>query len=418
MKILIVDDSKTILKTMKYKLESELGLKVYTAASMKECADLILKHKGKFDIALLDYNLPDATKGEIVTFINKFKIASILLTGSQLEKDNEIFKNPNLIDYIIKSSSYAIDYAVSIVRRFILNEKVEVMIIDDSKTFAAKMEALCKKYNLNTLVSYSAKEALEIIKNRANLKLILVDYMMPNMNGLEFTMELRKSYKKDEVAVIALSGTSEKEVVASFLKYGANDFLYKDFSNEEFLARVNNNLEVVELFTTTQDKAKKDYLTGVFNKNYFLKVADEVYETSKKRKDLLSSLCIEIDKFNAFVESKGHEAGDEAIKYLANILEKNLNKDSIVARFSVDQFCVLLKNRPYAEIKQTFKEIQDIVQNGEFEYADETYKITISVGGTNNFADNLEGMLNLADEALCNAKHKGINNIELNSFWK
>ena len=175
----------------------------------------------------------------------KFNIPSILLTGSILDKENTVFNNTNLIDYIIKDGSNAIDYSVSVVKRFILNEDIEILVIDDSKTFAAKMQGLCIKYNLKAIVNYSAKDALQTIKERPNIKLILVDYMMPEMNGLEFTKELRKSYKKDEVAIIALSGTSEKEIVASFLKYGANDFLYKDFSDEEFFGRVNNNLEVI-----------------------------------------------------------------------------------------------------------------------------------------------------------------------------
>ena len=223
MNILIVDDSKTILNRLKIEIENELGLKVYTAASMKECADLILEHKGKFTLALLDYNLPDAQNGQIITFINKFKIPSILLTGSQLEKKDEIFKNEYLIDYVLKNGSYAIDYTIAVVKRFILNAKIEVLVIDDSKTFAAKMESLCKRYNLNTTINYNALDALETIKQRPDIKIILVDYMMPKMDGLQFTMELRKTYKKDEVAIIALSGTSEKEIVANFLKYGAND---------------------------------------------------------------------------------------------------------------------------------------------------------------------------------------------------
>ena len=175
MNILIVDDSKTILSSLKHAIQSKLNATVYTAASMKECADLILKYKGKFTLALLDYNLPDAQNGEIVGFIKKFNIPSILLTGSKLEKDNPIFKNDNLIDYIIKNGSYAMDYSVSVVRRFILNESVEVLVIDDSKTFAAKMEGLCKKYNLKTVVNYSATDALETIKQRPNIKLVLVD---------------------------------------------------------------------------------------------------------------------------------------------------------------------------------------------------------------------------------------------------
>ena len=406
MNILIVDDSKTILSSLKHSIQSKLNITVYTAASMKECADLILKYKGKFSLALLDYNLPDAQNGEIVAFVKKFKIPSILLTGTKLEKDNVVFKNDNLIDYIIKNGSYAMDYSVSVVKRFILNESVEVLVIDDSKTFAAKMEGLCKKYNLKTIVNYSAKDALETIKQRPSIKLILVDYMMPNMDGLEFTMELRKSYKKDEVAIIALSGTSEKEIVASFLKYGANDFLYKDFSDEEFVARVNNNLEVIELFHDTQDKAKKDYLTGLFNRKYLFSEGEEIYRRAKEKKELLSLILLDIDKFKIINDSYGHDVGDEAIKAIAKVLLEYINKDSLIARLGANEFAILLKNRPYVEVFQTFQEIQDVVSKTEFKLMDTTLKLTISIGATSLLEDSLDDMFTSADQALFDAKQR------------
>ena len=415
MNILIVEDSKTILRSLKHTIQSKLDLTVYTATSMKECADLILKHKGKFTLALLDYSLPDAPNGEIITFIKKFKIPSILLTGTKLEKDNEIFKNENLIDYIIKDGSYAIDYSVSVVKRFILNDAVEVLVVDDSKTFAAKMQALCLKYNLNTIVNYSAKQALQTVKERPNIKLILVDYMMPEMDGLEFTKQLRINYKKDEISVIALSGTSEKEVVASFLKYGANDFLYKDFTNEEFFARVNNNLEVIELFHDTQDKAKKDPLTGLFNANYLFNTGVDIYDRAKEKKELLAVVLLDIDKFKIINDSYGHEIGDEAIKEISKVLLKYLNEDSLIARLGADQFCILFKNRPYAEIHQTFEEIREIIAKTTFDLNDMTLNLTVSVGVNTDLSDDLDDMISLADEALLKAKQSGKNRIVINS---
>ena len=415
MNILIVDDSQTILKSLKHIIQRKLDLKVYTAASMKECADLILKHKGKFTLALLDYNLPDAQNGEIITFIKKFKIPSILLTGTKLEKDNEIFKNENLIDYIIKDGSYAIDYSVSVVKRFVLNEKVEILIVDDSKTFAAKMQGLCMKYNLNTIVNYSAKQALQTVKERPNIKLILIDYMMPEMDGLEFTKQLRINYKKDEISVIALSGTSEKEIVASFLKYGANDFLYKDFTNEEFFARVNNNLEVIELFHDTQDKAKKDYLTGLFNKNYLFDTGIDMYNRAKDKTELFAVVLLDIDKFKIINDSYGHDIGDEAIKEVSKVLLKYLNEDSLIARLGADQFCILFKNRPYAEIHQTFEEIREVIAATTFQLKDMTLNLTVSVGVNTDFSDDLDDMIDLADEALLKAKQSGKNRIVINS---
>ena len=405
--ILIVDDSKTILNGLKNTIESKLGLKVYGAASMKECADLMLAQKGKFSLALLDYGLPDAPNGEIIAFVKKFNIPSIVLTGTTLDKEHEIFKNENLIDYIIKNGSYAIDYSVGVVDRFIKNAKVEVLVVDDSKTFAHKMGALCKKYNLNAIVNYSAEEALVTLKQRPNIKLVLVDYMMPKMNGLELTMEIRKTYKKDELIVIALSGMSEKDVVASFLKYGANDFLYKDFSNEEFFARVNGNLDILELFEYTQDKAKKDFLTGVFNKNYLLNVGSEIYDIAKKKRELLAIVMIDIDNFQTINESYGHEIGDEAIVLLSQFLLENLNKDSIISRIGQDQFCILLQNRPYAEIYQIFEELKENIKERFIQISTGKVYFTISVGATINKNTTLTEMMDDADEALANASFKG-----------
>jgi len=406
MNILIVDDSKTIIQSLKHSIEEKLNLTVYTATSMKECADLVLKHKGKFTLALLDYNLPDAQNGEIITFIKKFNIPSILLTGSILEKSNSVFKNNNLIDYIVKDGSQAIDYSLSVIKRFILNADIEILVIDDSKTFAAKMQGLCIKYNLKAIVNYSAKEALDTIKQRPNIKLILVDYMMPEMNGLEFTKKLRKSYKKDEVAIIALSGTSEKEIVASFLKYGANDFLYKDFSDEEFFGRVNNNLEVIELFQDTQDKAKKDYLTGLFNRNYLFDAGEEIYQRAKSNKELLAVILLDINKFKIINDSYGHDVGDAAIKAVGDFLIKYINKDSLIARMGADEFCILFKNRPYAEVHQTFQEIQDLIKESTFQLVDISLQLSVSIGATIAFEDNLEEMIASSEDALFQAKEK------------
>jgi len=414
-KILIVDDSKTILNRLSLAIKEKLKIKVYTATSLKECADLILKEKAKFDLALLDYNLPDANEGEVVGVVNKFKIPSILLTGSILNKKNPVFNNQNLIDYVIKSGNNAIEYVLGVVKRFINNGRIEIMILDDSKTFAAKMESLCKSYNLNTIVCYEPLKALELVSQRPNLKLILVDYNMPKMDGIEFTTEIRKKYKKDEIAIIALSGISEKEVVSNFLKVGANDFIYKNFEIDEFIARVNNNLEVMELFEITQDKNKKDYLTPCFNKDYFFKTGEDIYQLSKKKKLLLATVLLDLDRFQTINESFGHEVGDELIKEIANILLDKLNKDSIVARLIADQFCILFKNRPYAETYQTFDEIRDLISKTTFEIQDYKINVTISIGISFDFGDSLEDMVESADEALSLAKYQGGNQIKVNS---
>jgi diguanylate cyclase (GGDEF)-like protein len=124
---------------------------------------------------------------------------------------------------------------------------------------------------------------------------------------------------------------------------------------------------------------------------------------------------IEIDDFNVLCDSYGHDVGDEALVHIANILNKNLNKDSIISRFGAEQFCVLFKNRAYAEVIQVFEEIRTMVANTPLKIDAHIHNITISIGGNIDFTDSLESMIDLADETLCDLKHKKLEQVIINS---
>ncbi len=82
---------------------------------------------------LLDLGLPDAPNGEVVDFVTKFNIPSIVLTGSKIEEHEERFRNKNIVDYVIKEGNFSIRYAVSLVKRIISNDKIDILVVDDSK---------------------------------------------------------------------------------------------------------------------------------------------------------------------------------------------------------------------------------------------------------------------------------------------
>jgi diguanylate cyclase (GGDEF)-like protein len=127
----------------------------------------------------------------------------------------------------------------------------------------------------------------------------------------------------------------------------------------------------------------------------------------KEKNELLAAILIDINELQLLNESYGHKLGDEAIISLSNILLEHINKDSIIARFSTGQFCILYKNRLYAEIYQTFNEIQDIIKIHSFEINNMKYSFTAIIRTNIDLSDNLVNMINLADEALENVKFKG-----------
>ena len=103
-----------------------------------------------YDIALLDLNLPDAQGSQIIDLVSKYDIPIIVLTGNESNLTDEILKNPNVIDYIIKDKSFAIEQTINMTKRFINNEKYNVLLVDDSKTYSQQLEDICNKYNLKT----------------------------------------------------------------------------------------------------------------------------------------------------------------------------------------------------------------------------------------------------------------------------
>ncbi len=411
-KVLIVDDSRTIEARLSKALQDKIGCEVIQADNRKLTLERINKHKD-IQLALLDLNLPDAPNGEVVDLVMKFNIPIIILTGDESKITQEVMSKDGVIDYVIKDRSYAIEQASNMAHRYLNNKKHKALVIDDSKTFAFKLQNICKRYNLETITSTNAEEALEIVKTDKDIDIIFVDYIMPGMDGLEFTGEIRKTYKQDEISIIALSGAADKEVIPKFLKYGANDFVSKDFSEEELIARMGTQLDNIELFAETKDKANKDYMTGMFNRRYMFEVGTEMYKRAKSRKEDFAVAIIDIDKFKNINDTYGHDIGDIAIKEVANILPKFINEDSLISRMGGEEFCILLKNRSSDELVELFNKVREFFHTNVITVNRLHFSYTVSVGVTTNFGESLDDMIKQADLALYDAKESGRNRVIL-----
>jgi diguanylate cyclase (GGDEF)-like protein len=411
-KILIVEDSPTILARLSDAIIKNLGFEVIQASSFDE-ARIRLQKNNDIDIALLDLGLPDAKDEEIVDFVQKFDIPIIVLTGSDNERTKELIAKKDIIEYIIKDRSYAVEYAIHIVKRFIQNKNTHILIVDDSKTFGAKLARLCTKYNLLVSTATSGKEALEILSQNNDIKLVFVDFIMPNMSGLELTTEIRKNHSKDDLAIIALSGSDEKDIVTKFLKYGANDFISKDFTNEELIARLNNSLEILELFETTRELANKDYLTGLFNRRYFFTNCSKMYEKAKKQQLDVCVAIIDIDFFKKINDTYGHDIGDLALKHISKLLKNELKSEIISSRFGGEEFCIFFNNTSEIESFKILEEFRKIVANNFILHNDTKIYYTISGGICSKTGAGLEDMIKMADSALYTAKQNGRNQIQI-----
>ena len=410
-KILIIEDSVSIINTLKNFIQNELNVQIFVAKSMKESDTLLLEQKGKFDIVLADLGLPDAPNGEVVEFIAKFSIPIVILTGTNNDDIEAKFRNKNIVDYVIKDGIGALSYASSIVKRILNNSKIKVLVVDDSKTFLEQIKALLRRYRFQALTALNGEEALKLLEENRDIKIVLTDYLMPKINGLELTKRIRKEFTKDEISVIIVSNDLSRKIPAKFLKYGANDFIYKGFSNEEFFARINSNIEILELFDELKNKANKDYLTGMYNRRYLFDSGKKLYEEYKNKSKNFAVALIDIDKFKNINDTYGHNMGDIAIKEVAIILNKYVDKDALISRMGGEEFCMFIYDKKEEEVKKLLEQIRVGFEKNEIQVGDLKLEFTVSIGCSLEYGESLDEMIQKADIGLYDAKNSGRNKV-------
>jgi len=317
-KILIVEDNKTLAKLIAKKIEQTLEFEVDIAYKLSE-AKLFLKRYDYF-LTLLDINLPDAPNGEIVDYVLKKGNKAIVLSGN-IDKDfRKKMLQKNIIDYINKGGVDDINYILHTIERLQKNQKHKILVVDDSMVFRKTMKNMLENLFYKVITVAHGEEALNILGTSPDISLIITDYNMPVMNGLELTHEIRKEHSRTELSIIAISSNNDEEINALFLKQGANDYINKPFSKEEFSCRINNSIEALENIQLITNHANRDFLTGLYNRRYFFDNMPKYIESIKDSTQQFAIAMIDIDFFKKINDTYGHDVGDNVIISLSEIL--------------------------------------------------------------------------------------------------
>lgn len=413
-KVLVVDDSKTVLSLLELEFNNYNNIEAYYATSYKDAASLLKEHDGNFHAALLDFNLPDAPDGEIVGLANSHMIPAVVLSGTIDNKMKDTLLKKEVIDVILKTDPASIKFAVKAISRTLKNYDTTILIVDDSKVYRGVLTKILKKIKLKVLQATNGEEALSMIEKN-NISLVLTGFEMPLVDGLELTLKIREKYNKDQLGIIALSSAEKQSILSNFLKFGANDFINKPFTENEIIIRVNSNLELLDLFETINDMANKDFLTGAYNRRYFFDSGESIYSKNKRKKTPMAVAMIDIDKFKNINDTYGHDIGDIAIKEIKKVLDKNLRASDLMARFGGEEFCILLEDITLEDTKKLFQNIREKFEENIIDANGVEISYTVSTGIYFGISDSLEEMIRLSDEALYTAKESGRNRVEIKS---
>ena len=296
-KILVVEDSSTVLTMLKKEFAKHENIEVFYAQSYEDATKIVNKNPD-IKTALLDINLPDAPNGEIVALANLHTIPTVVLTGTLDKNIRNIIQKKDIAGYIIKDKPSSINIAVKNIMSILNSYDTTVMIVEDSLTYRHILKTMLAKTNVMIIEAKDGQEALEIFKTtKAKISLVITDYEMPIMDGLDLTIKLREMYGKDELSIIAISSSGDKSLIDDFLTFGANDFITKPFSLSEVRLRTMLNIESINLFEKISNMANRDFLTGSYNRRYFFESANAKFAKAKRNSSALALATIDIDKF-------------------------------------------------------------------------------------------------------------------------
>lgn len=409
--ILLVEDSKTVRTQLANYLGLLNNVTLLEAATLADAHVLLEQQSASLFCAILDLTLPDASGLQIVDLVRGYQVPIIVLTGSIDPYLRQAVLDQKVIDYMFKSGHAALEDVAYLIGRLRQNETMKVLIVDDSATYRLHLTGLLAQYRFPVFSAANGQEALQILHDHPDIALVITDYFMPVMNGLEMVKQIRRRHSREDLAIIALSDLHQSELSAAMLKAGANDFINKGFQSEEFYCRMLQNINMIFLIRQLRRMANCDYLTGLNNRRRFFEAAEALHAQATKDQKSLVVAMIDADHFKRVNDEFGHSAGDMTLKILSTMIRHNFAEPAVVGRYGGEEFvCATIMDSP-AEASARFNKLRTDIEALTLEWKERQFRCTISIGVTCIPQASLMDMIERADEAVYRAKSEGRNRV-------
>jgi CheY-like chemotaxis protein len=263
--ILLIDNSRALLRILKQRLQDELNADVELVAD-RAALDEALASPGRYRLAVSNLRLGDAEEGAAVDALLAAGVPTVVFTSSLDERIRSRLINLAIVDYIVKEGPEDIGQIIAVVRRIEAAARQPALVVDDSAPLRRKISGLLRRLGHPVHEVGSGEEALQVLAAHPEICLMLTDFYMPGVDGAALTRAVRRQRGPAELVVIGLSTADEAHMLARLLKAGADDFLPKPFEVEAFTSRVGRAMAHQELLRRAQEAARIDPVTRLLNR--------------------------------------------------------------------------------------------------------------------------------------------------------
>lgn len=282
----------------------------------------------------------------------------------------------------------------------------KVMVVDDDPDFTAKIAFDLRNDNLLVRTVHDPLKVLEALQEFPP-DVMLLDVMMPGMNGFQVCQMLRGMPRWRDLPIIFITAEIHIEARVKAFTSGADDYLPKPVVTEELLARVRVRLEKSRLL---KERSDKDTITGLLLRRAFVEQFNGMLADCERNNSVMSVCLMDVDHFKKVNDTYGHIAGDSVLSGFGQLLLRRFRVDDLRGRWGGEEFIIAFRREDKQTMCAAINRVQDEFSKITFESEDNRqFNVSFS-GGIASYPDDgatLHELLSVADKRLYNAKHAG-----------
>lgn len=305
---------------------------------------------------------------------------------------------------------------------------MKILVAEDDPVSRRLLEVTLSKWGYEVIACADGQAAWEVLKAPDAPQLVILDWMMPHMDGLQVCKNIRNPDERPAepyVYIILLTAKSQKTDMVTGLEAGADDYLTKPFDAQELRMRLRAGRRILDLLDELvqareimREQARKDSLTQLCTRATVLELLTHELDRSQRdsvdRDVPVSVVLADLDHFKHINDTYGHLAGDAVLREIARRMRDALRPYDSIGRYGGEEFLLVLSNCDTLGAAAMAERLLQAVRKDTIVLAEGTVSVTLSAGvATSGVVQDPEILLGAADAALYRAKRGGRNRVEV-----
>jgi two-component system cell cycle response regulator len=299
-----------------------------------------------------------------------------------------------------------------------------VLIAEDDPIGRRVLQNRLAAWGYQVVITKDGLAAWEILQQDNAPDLLILDWMMPGIDGPELCRRVRERQHPIYPYILLVTGKDETQDVVRGLEAGADDYLSKPFDPTELRARLQVGKRILslqhELIQAREElrfRANHDALTGVLSRAAILNLLDRELQRGARAGTSTGILMLDLDHFKMINDTCGHVTGDAVLKEVVHRIDQAVRSYDFLGRYGGEEFLAVLSECSPTDLHTVAERIRSAVADTPIQTAAASLSVTISVGGvvTSNLAPGID-LLSAADAVLYQAKAKGRNRVEIGTL--